>query len=146
MHSADCPLCKQLQQARAGAHAMHVADLRRVSVFLSENQGFSGWCVLVLREHVEHLSDLSLDEQMAVFREVAVVAGAIRSRFAPVRINYECLGNVVPHVHWHVIPRYGTDPDARAPVWGFSPEVLRGKAPAESMNHSIVQLRSALGK
>lgn len=146
MNPSDCPLCRQLEQAKAGAHPLHIADLKRTSVFLSENQGLQGWCVLVLRQHIEHMSDLSLDEQMSLFREVALVASAIRARFAPVRINYECLGNVVPHVHWHLIPRYGNDPDPKSPVWGFSPEVLKGNVAPESLQLSLIQLRSALGK
>jgi diadenosine tetraphosphate (Ap4A) HIT family hydrolase len=43
-----------------------------------------------------------------------------------VRINYECLGNQVAHVHWHVIPRHASDPDPRNAVWGWSPPALRG--------------------
>lgn len=146
MLAKDCPLCQQLELAKAGRSPLHIADLKRTSVYLSENQGLVGWCVLVLRDHVEHLSDLSLDEQMSLFREVALVAGAIRSKLAPVRINYECLGNVVPHVHWHLIPRYNNDPDPKSPVWGFTPEFLRGNQPPESVQHTLIQLRSALGK
>lgn len=85
----------------------------------------------VLREHAEHLDELSLAAQSAVFAEVARVARAVRrvvrarTGHAP-RINYECLGNVVPHVHWHVIPRHRDDPTPRATVWGWDARRLRG--------------------
>ena len=45
------------------------------------------------------------------------MAAAIRAVFDPKRINYECLGNIQPHVHWHLIPRYeGDHPDPRGGV------------------------------
>jgi diadenosine tetraphosphate (Ap4A) HIT family hydrolase len=145
-----CPLCRQLEDAKSGQSGLHIADLKRTSVFLSENQGtdgaLRGWCVLVLKQHVEHLSDLSLDDQMSLFREVALVAGAVRARFAPTRINYECLGNQVSHVHWHIIPRRGRDPDPTKPVWGFPPEFLRGDETPELRAETIALLRAALGK
>lgn len=112
---------------------MLIAELDQCRVYLNDQQGCRGWCVLVLREHVEHLGDLPVARQVAVFEEVAKVAGAIRRVFAasgagggPPRINYECLGNVTAHVHWHVIPRHGDDPEPRGAVWGWSAERLRG--------------------
>jgi diadenosine tetraphosphate (Ap4A) HIT family hydrolase len=75
--------------------------------------------VLFLKEHCEHLADLSPDRQVAIFRDVMNVAAAVRALFAPQRINYECLGNQLSHVHWHVIPRYQrpVDPDPGQVVW-----------------------------
>jgi diadenosine tetraphosphate (Ap4A) HIT family hydrolase len=148
--SVSCPLCRQLEDAKAGRAGLHIADLKRTSVFLSENQGsggaLRGWCVLVLRQHVEHLSDLSLDDQMSLFREVALVAAAVRARFSPSRINYECLGNQVGHVHWHIIPRYGRDPDPTTAVWGFPADFLKGESNAAQHADTIALLRASLGK
>jgi diadenosine tetraphosphate (Ap4A) HIT family hydrolase len=146
LDAMDSPFRFQLELARQGKHPMHIADLKRTVVFLSDNQGFPGWCVLIYKTPVLHLSDLSLDEQMGLFREVALVAAAIRARFSPVRINYECLCNQVHHLHWHVIPRYGSDPDPTKPVWGFPEATLRGSATPESIQQSIISLRAALGK
>ena len=42
---------------------------------------------------------------------------AIESCFRPHKLNYELLGNLVPHLHWHVFPRSAADPDRRRPVW-----------------------------
>ena len=55
---------------------------------------------------------------------MAFIASAVVSLFGPVRINYECLGNQVAHVHWHVIPRHADDPDPRNPIWGWPAERL----------------------
>ncbi|CAG0963746.1 ATP adenylyltransferase [Phycisphaerales bacterium] len=129
---ARCPLCDIASRSPA-PDSGHIAALDQCLVVLGDNQGCPGWCVLILREHVEHMDLLGVPRQRAVFGEVARVAAAIRRVFptsgaggGPVRINYECLGNQVPHVHWHVIPRHADDPEPRNAVWGWEPQRLRG--------------------
>jgi diadenosine tetraphosphate (Ap4A) HIT family hydrolase len=99
--------------------ALRICELRESVVFLHEHQRYEGWCVLVLKEHAEHLVDLPLSRQVRLWEDVAQVAGAIVRGFSPRRLNYECLGNVAGHVHWHVIPRYAepVDPEPGATVW-----------------------------
>lgn len=124
----NCPLCDTLAAVRRGVGPSPVvADLVHTVVMLGENQGCPGWCVAVLKDHAEHLADLPVEIQSAVFGEVARTATAIRSVLGPVRINYECLGNQVAHVHWHIIPRHADDPEPTRPVWGWSAERLRGE-------------------
>lgn len=130
---------------------MLIAALPRTFVVLGVNQGLPGWCVLILREHREHMAELPRKEQAAIFDEVARVADAIRAVFpnsgaaaGPPRINYECLGNQVNHIHWHVIPRHASDPDPRNAVWGFPAETLRGTMSDHDRQTLIVQLRKAL--
>jgi diadenosine tetraphosphate (Ap4A) HIT family hydrolase len=103
--------------------------------------------VLLLKDHAEHLADLPPDRQRRVWDDVMAAAAAIRAEFpaegaggagcgggggggggGALRINYECLGNLVAHVHWHVIPRHAGDPEPTRPVWGWTPEKLRGAA------------------
>jgi diadenosine tetraphosphate (Ap4A) HIT family hydrolase len=103
-----------------------ITEFQECRVILGEDQGAPGWCVLVLKEHAEHLADLPLSRQAQIFSEVSRVAAAIRRVFGPIRINYECLGNVVGHVHWHVIPRHADDPSPRTTVWTWDPALRRG--------------------
>ena len=130
-----CPLCEVV--AQGPAHPLHIATLDETFVILGENQGCAGWCVCVLKEHVEHMDAMDIARQERVFREVARVARAVRAASVlhgwggdvqPPRINYECLGNVVGHVHWHGVPRHADDPTPRATVWGWSGDQLRGDA------------------
>ncbi len=109
--------------------------------------------MLVLRNHVEHLAELTLDNQRAVFGEVAMVAAAIRRVFTPsgsgpdvrpLRINYECLGNQVAHVHWHVIPRHADDPQPRDTVWHWSRETIGEPPDAQALKDLAENLRCAL--
>lgn len=119
----NCPLCAALTEP---GRLTPLATMDQCGVFLNDKQGCPGWCVLVLREHVEHMDDLEPARQARVFGEVARVARALRQHFGPLRINYECLGNQVHHVHWHVIPRHADDPDPRNAIWGWSPQRLAG--------------------
>lgn len=119
-------------------------ELPRTFVVLGEKQGPRGWCVLFLKEHAEHLADLPPADQARVFEDAVRVAGALRRVFGPVRINYECLGNLVPHVHWHVIPRHPDDPDPHKPVWGWPPHILAGAISEPDRRRLAEDIRSAL--
>jgi diadenosine tetraphosphate (Ap4A) HIT family hydrolase len=116
LRDAQCPLCVRLGDPTA---ALRICELRESVVFLHEHQAYAGWCVLVLKEHAEHLHALPVSRQVRLWEDVAQVAGAIVRGFSPRRLNYECLGNVAGHVHWHVIPRYAepVDPEPGATVW-----------------------------
>lgn len=133
---APCPACARLARARAGDDPLCITRLRVSYVLLHKHQAYPGWCSLFVDEHAEHLDAMPRERQRALWEDVMDVADAIRAAFAPRRLNYENLGNVVPHVHWHIIPRYAhpADPDPGSTVWtrpaaeldcGVSPERAR---------------------
>jgi diadenosine tetraphosphate (Ap4A) HIT family hydrolase len=66
---------------------------------------------------VTELYDLTAAERSALMEEVSRVAQALARVFRPVKMNYELLGNLVPHIHWHLVPRLATDPGLRGPIW-----------------------------
>src|SRR5262249_15051622 len=149
--SVLCPLCEALKDIQAGRHPALLAELTRSWAVLGNEQGCRGWCVLILKDHIEHLDHLSPSDQAALFEDVARMARAIRRAFpdsgtggGPPRINYECLGNQVAHVHWHVIPRHADDPTPTRPVWLWTPEQLRGTMGDAERRALIVRLRGAL--
>lgn len=119
MNPSDCPACQRLVRAREPGDPWVIARLADSTVLLHKHQRYRGWCTLWLNEHVEHLADLASARQQALWGEVATVAAAMGRALGEdrIRINYECLGNVVPHAHWHLIPRRASDPDPRATVW-----------------------------
>ena len=66
--------------------------------------------------HVAEPTELTDDEAAAYWRELLAVGRALEGHFAPVKLNYELLGNSLPHLHAHVVPRYADDP---RPGWPF---------------------------
>jgi diadenosine tetraphosphate (Ap4A) HIT family hydrolase len=100
-----------------GAGPLLIAELGTSRAFLHEDQFFPGYVLLVLRRHVTELYQLEAGERGAHLEEVSRVAEALARVFRPVKMNYELLGNQVPHIHWHLVPRLPTDPDLRSPIW-----------------------------
>ncbi len=143
---ANCPLCERVRAALAGSYPFTIAELEETVVVLHEHQAYPGWCVLLLKNHAEHLADLDGARQQRLWGEVARVADAVRAAVNPARINYECLGNVVPHVHWHVIPRFAPplDPDPRATVWVRPALELNCGADVARAGEVIADIRSRL--
>jgi diadenosine tetraphosphate (Ap4A) HIT family hydrolase len=139
-----CPICESINKARSGLHPLLIAELSETFAILGDNQGCPGWTVLLLKDHQEHLAALPTPRQLRIFEDVAAAANAIRQVFGPVRINYECLGNQVPHIHWHIIPRHQNDPTPTLPVWGWTPTQLRGNLTDEQRLALRDRIRSGL--
>ena len=96
---------------------LRVAELDRTCVLLNRDQFFPGYCFVVANEHVTELFHLDPASRAAVMEEVNAVAAAVAEVFKPDKVNYELLGNMVPHMHWHVVPRFRSDPLWPRPIW-----------------------------
>lgn len=94
-----------------------IADCGLTRAYLHEDQFFPGWTVLVLKRHAVELFHLSRDERSTLIEEVSAAAEVLAGECRAVKINYELLGNQLPHIHWHVIPRLPQDPAPLEPVW-----------------------------
>jgi diadenosine tetraphosphate (Ap4A) HIT family hydrolase len=121
-------------------HFLGDCGLTRAYVF--EDQFFAGWTVLVLKEHVSELFDLSKEARSMLMEEINDVAQTLTQVFDAKKMNYELLGNQVPHIHWHLIPRLKTDPDPLKPVWCVSHEPVR-LSPGQ-LAERVCRLRAAL--
>ena len=63
------------------------------------------------------MTDLNEAERSRFMRVVFAVEAALRERLRPDKINLASLGNITPHLHWHVIPRFRDDPHFPNPIW-----------------------------
>lgn len=113
----ECPFCRKLANLEALAPEDVVWQFPHSVAFLGLWQYYQGYCTLVTRRHATELSQLSEDERRGYLEEMCLLARAIEECFRPHKLNYELLGNQVPHLHWHLFPRYADDPDASSPVW-----------------------------
>jgi diadenosine tetraphosphate (Ap4A) HIT family hydrolase len=119
-----CGICGLIDRIRAGAFDGFVAELPTCYVMLGDAQFYRGYCLLLAKRHATEMFLLPIAEARALFDEMRLVAEAIAAVTNPWKINYECLGNLEPHVHWHLFPRYATDQLRHAPVW-IRPEAER---------------------
>jgi diadenosine tetraphosphate (Ap4A) HIT family hydrolase len=89
----------------------------KLSVILVDDAAYPGFCRVILRDHVREMSDLSIEDRLLLNEAVFQVEQAVREVMQPLKVNVASLGNVVPHLHWHIIPRYADDAHFPAPVW-----------------------------
>jgi len=95
-----------------------LCDLSSSIAFVNLDQSYAGRSLVVLKKsHYEDPLDVPEEEFSAIVGEVRRLARAVQRALASPRINYAILGNEVPHVHWHVIPRYPDDPNWGHPPW-----------------------------
>ena len=73
---------------------------------------------VITQTHVAEFSDLSSEDRNRLMHVVYVVEQGLRQLLNPTKINLASFGNVVPHLHWHVIPRFDHDPHYPNPIWG----------------------------
>lgn len=112
-----CGICALIERCRVGSYADFVAELPHSFVILGDAQFYRGYCVVLARRHVNEVHLMPPEEARALLDETVAVGRAIALVARPFKLNYECLGNLEPHVHWHVFPRAETDAMRAAPVW-----------------------------
>ena len=108
--SSTCELCASTGGERLWQNAL----CRIVSV---GDPDYPGFCRVILNRHAAEMSDLPSEEQQELMRIVFTVETVVRDVVKPDKINLASLGNMVPHVHWHVIPRWREDRCFPNPIW-----------------------------
>jgi len=86
-------------------------------VVLADEPGYPGFCRVILAEHVREMTDLQPAERARLVAVVFAVEEAVRATMRPDKVNLASLGNVVAHLHWHVIARFADDRHFPASVW-----------------------------
>ena len=90
-------------------------DCRVVRV---EDADYPGFCRVIWHAHVREMTDLTPSQRNSMMAVVFGVEHVIRQLFSPHKINLASLGNMTPHLHWHVIPRWPDDRHFPEPIWG----------------------------
>ena len=124
-----CDLCELLAAPPAG---VLIWSDRQVSVVAVDEAEYPGFTRVVWNAHVKEMTDLSAAERQRVMDVVWAVESAQRAVMAPEKMNVASFGNMTPHVHWHVIPRYRDDAHFPNSTWAVAqrasaPDVLAAR-------------------
>ncbi len=138
-----CVVCARLARPPSD-DGIFVAALSESIAILADDQFYPGYCILMLKDHHEQLAQLPAPRQARLWSDVAAVATALTAVCAPPRLNYECLGNLAAHIHWHVVPRYADDERRHEPIWVRPAEERRGSASPAQRRALVARLRTAL--
>jgi diadenosine tetraphosphate (Ap4A) HIT family hydrolase len=136
----NCPLCAVVA---AGDATNYIADLSISRLILNKNQYVKGYCLLICRKHVREPYELSAGEQHQFFTDLMRAGEALEKVFGAVKMNFQILGNAVPHLHCHIEPRYYGDASPGKPIDPNKETVI---LTPEEYQARIKQIRQALGK
>lgn len=126
---AACELCEE-----SGGEIIFRDE--RLRVVLVADANYPGFCRVIWNAHVKEMSDLSIEDRSILMSAVCRVEVALREILQPEKINLACLGNMVPHLHWHVIPRFTDDAHFPNPIWA--------SAARQTADHVLSQRRALL--
>lgn len=129
----NCPLC-----TGDGGEVLFCDD--RLRVILADEPDYPGFTRVVWQAHVAEMTDLSESDRIYLMKVVFQVESIMRKTMKPDKINLASLGNQVPHLHWHLIPRYADDPGFPAPVWAPAAR----SADAGRLDDAVAGLRQEL--
>lgn len=108
---SECFFC-----LNSGGQVLYNCDAYRI--ILVDDSDYPGYLRVVLNRHLKELTDLSFDENINLYQAVIKCEQILRQTLNPEKINIASFGNVTPHIHWHVIPRFSDDKHFPNPTWG----------------------------
>jgi diadenosine tetraphosphate (Ap4A) HIT family hydrolase len=110
----NCVLCKDELKPEEGQLIWRGDDCR---IILVNDPDLPGFCRVIWNRHVAEMTDLTYGEREHLMTLVFAVEEAIRHVMHPDKVNLAALGNMVPHIHWHVIPRFKDDAFFPGSAW-----------------------------
>ena len=124
----DCELCDQV-----GGTLLWQNEQCRV--VLVEDADYPGLCRVIWNSHVKEMTDLRASERDMLMGTVFAVEDALRAVMRPDKVNLASLGNLTPHLHWHVIPRHAQDKHFPRPIWGSAQRASHAEPPHDWRIH-----------
>ena len=132
----ECPLC-----SADGGELVWRGE--KLHVIRADEAGFPAFYRVVWNAHVAEFSDLNPADRAHCMDVVVQVEQALRQHLQPTKINLATLGNMVAHLHWHVIARFDWDSHFPAPVWAAA-QRARNAAQEEAVRERLPALEARL--
>jgi diadenosine tetraphosphate (Ap4A) HIT family hydrolase len=115
------------------------------SIFVvGDHQFFRGYSLLLLKKHQRELHELEPNVQAGLFAELMTAGRTVADTFKPWKMNYSCYGNVVPHIHWHLFPRYDSDPHREQVPWFHASEFEKHLIDAQTAQLLALKIKGNL--
>ena len=138
----DCVLCHPQKENVVWKNK----ELRVIQV---DDPLFPGYFRVIWNKHIAEMSDLTDDERQLLEKVLLTVEKVVREQMQPDKINWAQFGNMVPHLHWHIIARYRDDSHFPESIWGLKQrEVAEEKVQQlkTKANNAAVEIQNRLNK
>jgi len=107
----DCFYCTKGQGLQE--LMVEICPLKKSTVYLFRDQNFKGRCVVAYNDHFRELFEVTPSELHEYMDDVAKVAEVIKNTLHPDKVSYAVFGDIVSHIHFHLVPKYKD-----GPLWG----------------------------
>ena len=139
-NGTDCYVCDWLSKIHGSEERYFVAELETGYFFISKKwQYFYGYSFFISKTCVKELHQMPVDFRRSFLFEMTVVSEAVQNVLGAEKMNCESLGNSCPHVHWHIIPRYGNDPYPDKAIWSIDRDIIDSR---ELSDNELVDLKT----
>ena len=138
----DCVLCHPQKENVVWKNK----ELRVIQV---DDPLFPGYFRVIWNKHIAEMSDLTDDERQLLEKVLLTVEKVVREQMQPDKINWAQFGNMVPHLHWHIIARYRDDSHFPESIWGLQQrEVAEEKVQQlkTKANNAAVEIQNRLNR
>lgn len=129
----SCKLCDELKHGEETSMGLVVSEMRVCRWILAKNQYIRGYSILVLAEHRIELFELDRETRHQFMDDISDVTRILSDTLSPIKINVEMQGNVVPHLHCHVKPRFAADTPGHARIFQGAGNVILPAAELSTM-------------
>lgn len=133
----SCKLCDELKRGDETSMGLVVSEMRVCRWILAKNQYIRGYSILVLAEHRIELFELDSETRHQFMDDISDVSRILSDTLSPIKINVEMQGNVVPHLHCHVKPRFAADTPGHARIFQSAGTVIPDPAEFSGMRDKL---------
>jgi len=138
-----CDMCAA-GRPESDQYGVRIMAGRYSDAYLQRADVQRGYTVVIWRgRHVNEPTELDESEAAGYWAEVLAVASALIKVYQPFKMNYETLGNSLPHLHTHLVPRYAADPRPGQP-FPLSAQQPPGRVPDARLLAEAAELRTLL--
>lgn len=135
----SCELCDQ-----DGGEVIFRNNFLRV--VLVDDADYPGFCRVICNAHIAEMTDLEIPQRSAMMMAVCKVEQVLREVMQPDKVNLASLGNMTPHLHWHIIPRFTHDKHFPQPIWGVVQRDGKSFAPLDWQEHLVKNISARLNE